>query len=237
MKIKAFTLIELTAVVSIIAILTGIVVYGINDWKADANLKKSIAHSNNVKSKLATSLVGEWKMEENDNFHIYDSGRLGNTGMADGTFTTQTACPEGNRCIYSQGAEIYFYGNPPILKFKTVCFWIKSSNANFDIINSYNDFHIYSSGGLITFNIYSADNVYTSIAFTGATINDNSWHFICGSIDNNSTFYGTTDGEARATGSAGVSSFGRKSLSSMVLGIDPVTFYMDDLIIFGDSIY
>lgn len=239
MKIKSFTLIELMAVVSIIAILAGIVVYGINDWKDDANLKKIIAYSNEIKSKLGFSLIAEWKMEEGDsNTDIYDSGRFGIKGYAGGTSQMETNCPEGDECICSKGAEILFYNIPYNLKFKTICFWVKTSNdVSFVLMENQNDFKISFNNGLINFDVYSADGVFTPIPFTGKVANDNKWHFVCGSIDKNSVFYGTIDGEVKANKSVGVSNFGRKPFSYLCIGCSADTFYIDDLMIFEDSLF
>lgn len=223
------------AVVSIIAILAGIVVYGINDWKDDANLKKIIAYSNEIKSKLGFSLIAEWKMEES--YPAYDSGRFGIKGYAEGTSQMETNCPEGDKCIYSKGAEILFYNILYDLKFKTICFWVKTSNASFVLMENQNDFKIYFNNGVVTFDIYSADGVFTSVPFTEKVANDNTWHFICGSINNDSAFYGTIDGEVKANKSVGVSNFGRKPFSNLCIGCDPTTFYIDDLMIFDDSLF
>ncbi|HOI60301.1 MAG TPA: prepilin-type N-terminal cleavage/methylation domain-containing protein [Candidatus Pacearchaeota archaeon] len=235
MKIKSFTLIELMAVVTIIAILSGIVVYGINEWKDDANLKKTIAYSNEVKNKLGSSLLAEWKMEEK--YPAYDSGRFGINGYAEGTSQMETNCPEGNGCIYSQGAEILFYQIPYNLRFKSICFWIKTGNASFVLMENYNDFKIDLINGLINFNVYSADGVFTSIPLTGKVVNDNAWHFVCGAIDNSSKFYGIIDGETKASTQVEVSSFGRKSFSGLCIGCEATTFSIDDLMIFEDSIF
>ena len=235
MKIKSFTLIELMAVVSIIATLAGIVVYGINDWKDDANLKKIIAYSNEVKSKLGFSLIAEWKMEEK--YPAYDSGRFGIYGYAEGTAQMETNCPEGDECIYSKGAEITFSNVPYNLKFKTICFWVKTSNASFVLMENQNDFKISFNNGLINFDVYSADGVFTPIPFTGKVANDNKWHFVCGSIDKNSVFYGTIDGEVKANKSVGVSNFGRKPFSYLCIGCNADIFYIDDLMIFDDSLF
>ena len=235
MKIKSFTLIELMAVVSIIAILAGIVVYGINDWKDDANLKKIIAYSNEVKSKLGFSLIAEWKMEEK--YPAYDSGRFGIYGYAEGTAQMETNCPEGDECIYSNGAKITFSNVPYNLKFKTICFWVKTSNASFVLMENQNDFKISFNNGLINFDVYSADGVFTPIPFTGKVANDNKWHFVCGSIDKNSVFYGTIDGEVKANKSVGVSNFGRKPFSYLCIGCNADIFYIDDLMIFDDSLF
>lgn len=238
MKIKSFTLIELMVVVSIIAILAGIVVYGINDWKDDANLKKIIAYSNEVKSKLGFSLIAEWKMEGGDSdTDIYDSGRLGITGRIGGGVDKVVNCPEGDKCIYSNGAKITFSNVPYNLKFKTICFWVKTSNASFVLMENQNDFKISFNNGLINFDVYSADGVFTPIPFTGKVANDNKWHFVCGSIDKNSVFYGTIDGEVKANKSVGVSNFGRKPFSYLCIGCNSTTFYIDDLMIFDDSLF
>lgn len=235
MKIKSFTLIELMVVISIIAILAGIVVYGINDWKDDANLKKIIAYSNEVKSKLGFSLIAEWKMEEK--YPAYDSGRFGIYGYAEGTAQMETNCPEGDECIYSKGAEITFSNVPYNLKFKTICFWAKTSNASFVLMENQNDFKISFNNGLINFDVYSADGVFTPIPFTGKVANDNKWHFVCGSIDKNSVFYGTIDGEVKANKSVDVSNFGRKPFSYLCIGCSADIFYIDDLMIFEDSLF
>jgi len=238
MKIKSFTLIELMAVVSIIAILAGIVVYGINDWKDDTNLKKIIAYSNEIKSKLGFSLIAEWKMEGGDSdTDIYDSGRLGITGRIEGGVDKVVNCPEGDKCIHSKGAKIHFYEPVPILKFKTICFWIKSINTSSEILHNANDFKIYSNNGVVTFDVYSANDTFISVPFTGTTINDNKWHFICGSINNDSVFYGIFDDGIKVVKSVDTTNFGRMSLNNMCLGCDVNSeFYLDDLVFFEETI-
>ena len=249
MKIKSFTLIELMAVVSIIAILSGIVVYGINDWKNDANLKKTIAYSNEVKNKLGSSLLAEWKMEESSGTKIYDSGRLGNEGNSANTTRVSSGCPEGKYCqSFNGSSSIITTNNLNKIKFKAVCFWIQTTQSTAQIMGKrsgasegYGDFDIFLSGGLPAIISYSALNVpSTTRVATGNSISDNNWHFVCYSLDNSSNIYFIIDGEVRGSGALNVSNFGGGSYPFYV-GKNQETgvfgsFIMDDLMLFEDSI-
>lgn len=239
MKTKAFTLIELMTVVSVIVILAGIMVFGINDWKDSANIKGIVAHSNEVKNKLGSSLLSEWKMEGRDVTKIFDSGRFGITGTkaSDGNISIETNCPEDSKCIRSNVAKIQFNKSVPILKFKTICFWIKSDNDSAEILHNPNDFKVYSNNGVINFDVYSADSSFVSVPFTGTTIKDNKWHFICGSINDNKDFYGMFDDEIKVKKAVNVTDFGRKPLTTMCLGCSTNSkFYIDDLSFYEEAI-
>ena len=239
MKIKAFTLIELMAVITLIAILSGIVVAGINDWKEDANFKKTIAYSNEVKTKLGKSLIAEWKMDVDlGNFStLYDSGRLGIKGLTQGSvFDRSTDCPEGLACIETSQSIIKF---PNFQKFKTICFWTKfnSSEGTIDVMSKGSDFKVFLFQGIVNFQIYNTSGVSQTFPFSGKKVNDNKWHHICGTISN-SSFYGVLDGDIMVTQTSPVQDLGWNTDSSLYVSPESNSkFFMDDLTVFEDPLF
>ncbi|MDD4662020.1 MAG: prepilin-type N-terminal cleavage/methylation domain-containing protein [Candidatus Pacebacteria bacterium] len=239
MKTKAFTLIELMAVITIIVILSGILIAGINDWKDEANYRKTIAYANEVKTKLAGSLIGEWKMDvEQGNFnYLYDSGRLGLKATTEGSvFDRSTDCVEGSACIEASQSIIKF---PNFQKFKTICFWAKfDSIYTVDIMSKELDFNIYTFQGIPYFQIYNTSGTSQTFTFSDKKINDLKWHHVCGTI-NNSTFYGILDGDIIITQTSPVQELGWKT--STYLYVSPAGhdefFFMDDLVVFEDSLF
>lgn len=239
MKIKAFTLIELMAVITLIAILSGIVVAGINDWKEDANFKKTIAYSNEVKTKLGKSLIGEWNMDVDlgNISTLYDSGRLGIKGLTQGSvFDRSTDCPEGLACIETSQSIIKF---PNFQKFKTICFWTKfnSSEGTIDVMSKGSDFKVFLFQGIVNFQIYNTSGVSQMFPFSGKKVNDNKWHHICGTISN-SSFYGVLDGDIMVTQTSPVQDLGWNTDSSLYVSPERNSeFFMDDLTVFEDPLF
>lgn len=253
MNTKAFTLIELIAVITIIAIMAGIVVYSINDWKDDANLKKTIGYANEVKSKLGSSLLAEWRMEEGDSNKIYDLGRFQNTGTISSTTNwISNDCPEGKYCRLFNGTSSTFItlNNLSKIKFKTICFWIKTSGSSVNIMTKRSGateqeggFDIYLQGGSLGLKLYLANGSFNE-RISNAPINDNQWHFVCISLEKTSTSYDKVhfiiDGDFKKTDDVGICNFGG-SHNIYLGGVYGTswsygTFYMDDLTIFEDSI-
>jgi len=232
MKIKAFTLIELVSVITIIGVLSGVMIYGISDWKNEAYQEKAVSYTNSVKNKIGGSLISEWKMEGTETASIYDSGRLAITGTTSGTLTKVSDCPEGDSCIYSNVANVSFSNIP---KFNTVCFWIKPGATSVDILEKTNDLKIYTTLGIVSFRIYHTDTEYTTVNYNGKSIDDDKWHNVCGSLNEDKNFVGIIDGEVITTATVQVGSFGRSS--NMCLGCSANSlFYMDDLVLFENPL-
>jgi len=232
MKIKAFTLIELVSVITIIGVLSGVMIYGIGDWKNEAYQEKAVSYINSVKNKIGGSLVAEWKMEGTETTSLYDSGRLAITGTTSGTLTKSSDCPEGDSCIYSSVANVAFSNIP---KFNTVCFWIKPGATSVDILEKTNDLKVYTTLGIVSFRIYYTDTEYTTVNYNGKSIDDDKWHSVCGSLNEDKNFVGIIDGEVITTATVQVGSFGRSS--NMCLGCSANSlFYMDDLVLFEDPL-
>ncbi len=237
MRTRAFTLVELVVVITIIAILASIIIFNIGDYRESAEATAVTAYANEVKSKLSQSLLAEWKMEKVDAKKIYDSGRHSITGTATNTLTEETNCKEGRKCVSSQNAQVKFNSNNiPAFKFNTVCFWVKAENDSFEILKNSNDFKIYSDGGIIKFDVYSNNTSFISVPFSGTSLKDKEWHFICGSIDDTKNFSGTFDGELVVTKDVNVKEFGRNPIKNMCLGCNNYKFFIDDLLLFQEPL-
>jgi len=248
MKTKAFTLIELIAVITIIAIMAGIVVYSINDWKDDANLKKVIGYANEIKSKFGQDLLAEWKMEEGSGTILYDSGRLGAEATVYAGTNWSTDCAEGKSCFNFSNTMIAANVKLSQFKFKTICFWLKTAQANTYILGkrcgtaeSSGDFDVFLTGGLPAIKSFTGENASVQATAIGTAVNDNNWHFLCLSLNENAEMYFIVDGQTRNFQTLTLNQLSGSN-NLIYIGINQDTgaygsFYMDDLMLFEKSIY
>jgi prepilin-type N-terminal cleavage/methylation domain-containing protein len=77
-KEKSFTLLELLVVIAVIAILAAIVLVSLSSARQNAWEARGLQFSQNIKSTLATDLVGEWTFDDSTNPGRDDSGNGNN---------------------------------------------------------------------------------------------------------------------------------------------------------------
>jgi len=250
MKNRAFTLIEILATLTIIVLLAGIIVYGINDWKIDANIKRVIAFEQEVSSRLGNGLLAGWDFNE-DTGDIYDMGRFGHTLSSYGISRQNAGCIDG-ACIEFTDNSWINGGNLNSMDFKTFYVWVKTAETDIPYLitkrsvgtEQCGSFDLYIASKKPGIRIYSADNTSVSLVATSSTvsdveINDNEWHLICASIkDRNISIY--VDGKNRGNKSCFADSFGGGSHNLYFGGYDAGSansdFWIDNVMLFEDSI-
>ncbi len=160
-----FTLMELLVVIAVIAILAAIVLVSLSSARQSAWEARGLQFSQNIKSTLATDLVGEWTFDATDYIdatHIRDtSGNGNNCTLVNGPTSTTGRAREALN--FDGGTdETYDYvdcGNKPILNIVssslTIEAWLKLSELNRShsivskwtpwifFINSYNRLNFY----------------------------------------------------------------------------------------------
>ncbi len=96
-----FTLMELLVVIAVIAILAAIVLVALSDARQRAWEARGLQFSQNIRTTLATDLVGEWSFDDSSNPGRDDSGNGNNGTIYSGTTVCnynpgplQTGCPQ-----------------------------------------------------------------------------------------------------------------------------------------------
>lgn len=123
---KSFTLIEILVVIVVTGILSSFVLVGMSSITNDARIAKVKAFANSVRNSLLTSIIFEWKLNNNTN----DSWNQ-NNGTIGGTPTLISDCIEGS-CYTLNGSSDYVYiaDNDSLFDFQTTMtafLWIRSS--------------------------------------------------------------------------------------------------------------
>ncbi|HNP79480.1 MAG TPA: LamG domain-containing protein [Candidatus Pacearchaeota archaeon] len=203
---KSFTLIEILVVIVVIGILSAFILVGMNSITTSANIAKSKAFSESLRSSLLDNLVSEWKLDEESGTNIIDSWKtnngtlvnFANTSSGYGDNNTSGWMSEGNcisgTCLKLDGANNYI--STTDLDFTStnalsVSVWVKTSVSVTTIISKPD---LASGAGSPK---YVLDNAASNLRFfgycveglrgiTGGTIGgtrDGKWHHIVGTFD------------------------------------------------------
>ena len=110
MNTKAFTLIELLMVISVLGLLLGIIIVTMQGARDEANKKKAMEFSHTVRVSLGTDLIGEWRFNESASNEAKDSSGSENHGiLGDGSCVPGVdTCPDWTESIF--GAALDFDG-------------------------------------------------------------------------------------------------------------------------------
>ena len=84
MKNKAFTLLELLVVITIIGILSSIVIVSMSGSTDSATIAKGKAYAQQVHALLGANAVGVWNFDEGEGDTVYDISGYGNNGTFSG---------------------------------------------------------------------------------------------------------------------------------------------------------
>jgi prepilin-type N-terminal cleavage/methylation domain-containing protein len=214
---KAFTLVELLVVISIIGVISSIVFVSFSGSRDKARLAKAQNFDAQISHALGAYAVGIWRFEEGGGGTAYDESGYGNDG------TIQGAVPAPDGGVYAGTKALYFDGSYDRLNISssalrltnntTLCLWMKldtdiGSGAHryypgiFSVGSGggWNDFITFrsSGGNRITYEDASGSS-RTSSSFSYTT---GDWIHVVISMDSNRapTFY--INGKSKGTGSA-----------------------------------
>ena len=134
---KAFTLVELLVVISIIGLLSSIVLVSFSNSRDKARLAKAQQFDAQISHALGAYAVGIWRFEEGTGTIVQDSSGYGNDGiLGDGTCTPGNgSCPDWTDGVYPETSALEFDGIDDYVKCKnttnlqvntgTIEFWFK----------------------------------------------------------------------------------------------------------------
>lgn len=254
-KEKAFTLIEILATITIIVLLSGIIVYGINSYKEDAQLKGVIAFSQEIYAKLGEGLVARWDFNENaSDTSIYDSGRFGHTITPTSITKQESGCIENSCLEFLDASNSFITGsNLNNKEFNSFCLWLKTEETDIDYIMTKRnglteqdgDFDLYLSSKKPGIRIYSGDGSSVSLLASATTlsdveIDDGDWHLICASIKEGPIISIYVDGKQSGWSNCIANSFGGGSHPIYFGGYDSSSanadIWIDSVMLFEGSI-
>jgi len=194
---KSFTLIEILVVIVIIGILSGFIIVSLAGTSAKASIAKSQAFATSLKNALMLNLVSEWRMDEGSGATISDQWGSYPGTLTGGDWKTGVECISGS-CLYFSGDDYINTGlgfSLPNYVEKygmSLAAWIKTSSATTQSVVSQdsNSGCTYScAGGLYIMNNKAAAIVYDGIVdyqyiYSTSTANDNRWHYLVASFNN-----------------------------------------------------
>ncbi len=171
---RSFTLMELLIVIAVIAILAVIVIVSLSSAKQSANEARGLQFSQNIRTTLATDLVGEWTFDTTDIQGNIAKDTSGNGN--DGTINGATPEPKGRvrGALSFDGNDYVQIPNSPSLNLpgnnESVFLWVKHNNSDFIFFQ-----HANWSRRLFK-NYWAFYSPLTSLMV--ADLNDNNWHFV-----------------------------------------------------------
>lgn len=180
-KENSFTILELLIVITIIAILAGIVIVSVFDAREKARETSLKSYISSIENQLGSIVVGAWFFEEGKGIIAKDLSRKENNGTIYGA--TWTTTNQLNGLIYTLQFNDDYITLPNDLGYKdqvSAFSWIKTTGP------PTGGYHIIFGGGQLEISIYSTGylrtGVYTSdgrfVSNHGSGITDGNWHHV-----------------------------------------------------------
>jgi prepilin-type N-terminal cleavage/methylation domain-containing protein len=219
MKNKAFTLLELLVVITIIGILSSIVIVSMSGSTDSATIAKGKAYAQQVHALLGANAVGVWNFDEGTGTTLTDISGYGNDGTlnkgANGTGLDWVASDIEGTALQFDGVDDYVdvstSASLNITVAITIEAWVKpvSGGSYPTIVGKGNPVSwrvIFALGSSREVYFYIS-GVYQWVYTSGTNFFDGNWHHIVGMYDkdggaNNMKIYidGIIDGQSTQTG-------------------------------------
>jgi prepilin-type N-terminal cleavage/methylation domain-containing protein len=219
MKGKAFTLLELLVVITVIGILSSIVIVSMSGSTDSATIAKGKAYAQQVHALLGANAVGIWNFDEGEGDTVYDVSGYSNDGALEGDTHFVDSEIEGYALSFDGTGDYVVLTNDPAsgLSEITIGAWIKPIQLQYGSIyggwnnSDYNERSsvLFYRGGdganqdEMTFSIYNSyDNVFTAVGIS--KLGTDKWYYVVGIYDGSFVkiyVNGELDGSLEATGS------------------------------------
>jgi len=210
MKNRAFTLLELLVVITIIGILSSIVIVSMSGSTDSATIAKGKAYAQQIHALLAANAVGIWNFDEGTGTTLTDISGYGNNGTlnkgANGTGLNWVASDIEGTAIQFDGVDDYVTTNKVgltgigIVRDFTMSVWVKHSTGsgtkNQPIIASSKSSGS-SRSSLILLGVDYGGPKWTFAVYTDSYSSihsdlgdpDVNWHFLAGTYDGSNMFF------------------------------------------------
>lgn len=148
MKNKSFTLIEILVVIVVVGVLSSFILIVTNSVTTNANITKSKAFSDSLRSSLLNNISSEWKFD--------------GSGISDGQQinTNYTVDSWGTKNLSIHGSVLAYSGNN--------C--ISGSCLQFNASESYIDNTSFTVGGNMTFSVWLKTSTYQASGTDGSVV-------------------------------------------------------------------
>jgi prepilin-type N-terminal cleavage/methylation domain-containing protein len=208
MKRKAFTLLELLVVITIIGILSSIVIVSMSGSTDSATIAKGKAYSQQIHALLGANAAGIWNFDEGEGTTAYDISGYGNDGSIEGNPQWIDSGIEGMALSFDGDGDNVNLGN--ILQLGTsdwtYSLWFKG--VDFPLVGNYllsktdnggTPFRMlfgFNNVQKITFVLTSSTNGHYGFEGDDAIYwpVDYNWHYIVIAVDRSSFIYCYLDG-------------------------------------------
>ena len=183
---RAFTLLELLVVITIIGILSSIVIVSMSGFTDSATIAKGKAYAQQVHALLGANAVGVWNFDEGEGTTAKDlsgynnHGTLTNFNFDSSGWTTETPTGQGYALRFDGVNDYVNLGNNPILNPKeeiTLSAWIKKySNSSGGIVFRNASYLFNMDGNRVYFNYY--DTGWNNSVLSNSNLFLNKWHHV-----------------------------------------------------------
>ena len=171
---KAFTLIELLTVVSIVSLLASVILGSVNSARDQARMSATVQFEAGMLHAIGDQLVGEWRMDETSGNIAVDTSSFGNNGTISGTFQRVPGIRLNGIALHEAVSTIVVPGSKSLNLYKnsfSASIWIKTTSVG--------DMKIFRIGANAELNYYNGtlrscfNNCENSM---NKPVSDGKWH-------------------------------------------------------------
>jgi prepilin-type N-terminal cleavage/methylation domain-containing protein len=202
MSRRAFTLVELLVVISIIGLLSSIAVVSMGSSREKARIARGISYEQSVQQALGDEIFASWDFDECSGTAANDTSGNGLNGTLTGGPTWSTDTPGGKGCSLSFNGSTAYVSIPYVGTSSTslaYSLWFKPADASTRTLISYRSTLIRVSNIAISW----YPDVNLSVGTVAKSVSTNVWHHLV--IDQNGTSYSVyLDGGLAGSGTVAV---------------------------------
>jgi prepilin-type N-terminal cleavage/methylation domain-containing protein len=206
---RAFTLLELLVVITIIGILSSIVIVSMSGSTDSATIAKGKAYAQQIHALLGSNAVGVWNFDEGEGSTVYDISGHGNHGTLYGDTHFVSSDIEGHTLSFDGSGDYIDCGGDTSFNFGdsidfSIELWIKAAQHN-NISNKefFGKGYLSNPSSICGYVVYNTGKVYFSVrdinnntasAVSNEIIDDDNWHHVISVFNRDDKIYIYIDG-------------------------------------------